>query len=89
MKLNMHVIITDPAQFLKGNYHNCFSLYDTDLYLPKDWVHCGTVDIDVEPDTGQMIETVSARLDEKILELEGKTEVLRNRKAELLALPSL
>ena len=86
MKLKQNIVITDAAQFLKGNYHSCFSLYDSTEYLPDKWMVVGEVDIDIEADTGKLIQYVKAEIDEKIGKATAALNVLEQRRAELLAI---
>ena len=86
MKLKQHIVLTEPGNFLKGDYHSCFNLYDSVECLPKDWVDCGVIEIDVNPDTGKMLEKVAADLDYKIERAKLAITVLENQKRELLAL---
>jgi len=86
MKLKQHIVLTEPENFLKGDYHSCFSLYDSVEYLPDGWIDCGVIEIDINPDTGKMIEKVAADIDRKIETAKLAVTVLENQKRELLAL---
>ena len=86
MKLRMNVYITNFEAFLRGDY-NSLNL-DTGRHMDGKWQFVGEVELNIEPDTGAMIEVVAKELDETIASLHNAIQVAENRKAELLALPS-
>lgn len=88
MKLKQQLVITDPEAFLRGDYSSCFTLFNRKITY-NDWVHCGEIEIDLsEVDTSKMVQTVADAIDEKVAKHIAIIEVLKNRKAELLALPA-
>jgi len=85
MKLEMLVVITRPEDVLRGQM--VFTLYESSVdYLPDDWVVCGKTTIDVDIDTGKLIDVVSAEIDEKIGQATAALNMLEQKKAELLAI---
>ena len=88
MKIKQYLVITNPAGFLKGDFHSCFALYGTNKHLPDDWTECGQIEIDVNVDTGELIKKAQADIDANILKAQGVIEALERKKAELLALPA-
>ena len=86
MKIKQHVVITQPAQFLKGNYSSFFTLfyYKTGI---DGWIDCGEVTLNIEVDSADVVRIVSDELDEQISKANAVLSVLETRKAELLALP--
>ena len=86
MKLKMNVVITNAERFLRGDYDFAFGLYS---YVPeiKEWIVAGEVEIDINPDTGKLVEIATADIDRKITEMKASIQVAENRKAELLCLP--
>jgi len=85
MKIKQHLVIANPDSFLKGDYDLCFNLYGWEVSDP-DYINCGEIELDVDVDTGKVIEVVSNAIDKEIAELAAKTIVLETRKKELLAL---
>ena len=91
MKIKQHLLITNPADFLKGHYECCFNLMKyPGKYLPKDWIICGEIEFDVEVDTGEVIQKVVSVMDREIEkaseEFALKMHLLKRRKEEFLAL---
>ena len=87
MKLKQHLVITDPAAFLKGNYSSCFALFDHKAGY-HGWIDAGIIEFDVNVDSGLVLKTAQAELDEEIGKATAVLNVLEQRKAELLALPA-
>lgn len=85
MKIKQHVYISDPARFLRGD-HNVISLFERELMDPDPWIHCGEITLDINPDTGKMIELAKKTFDKEILIREGEIELLKQKRSELLAL---
>ena len=88
MMIKQNVYITRPDQFIRSPESSCYSL-DPGRHMDDTWTFVAEIEFDVEVDTAPIIEQVSAEIDEAILNLEGKVEALKNKKAELLALPGL
>jgi hypothetical protein len=86
MKIKQNVYITRPDQFIRSPESSCYSL-DPARHMDNTWTFVATVEFDVEVDTAPIIEQFSIEIDEAILNFEGKIEALKNKKAELLALP--
>jgi hypothetical protein len=86
MKIKQNIYITRPDQFIRSPESNCYAL-DPHRHMDDTWTFVATVEFDVEVDTAPIVEQMSKEIDETILNFEGKIEALKNRKAELLALP--
>ena len=90
MKLKQHLYIVCPDEFLKGNYHTCFDLYEDGEWHPEGWIYCGPIEIDVNVDTGEVIQKVVSVMDREIEkaseEFALKMHLLKRRKEEFLAL---
>lgn len=89
MKFKQNIVITRPENFLRGEYGNCFHLFDSTEYLCTDWQVVGEVKFEVDVDTAKLIKVVSDKIDEQIGQATAALNVLEQRKAELLALPEL
>ena len=87
MKIKQHVVLTQPAQFLKGNYSSCFTLFDYKTGI-DGWIDCGEVTLNIEVDSDDVIRVATQDLDEQISKANAVLSVLETRKAELLALPA-
>jgi hypothetical protein len=89
MKIKQHVHIVYPDKFLRGDYVDCFNLFDTPNAHP-DWIDAGEIELDIEVDKDSVIARVVTALDEEIeketAEHELKMELLKQRKNEMLAL---
>jgi hypothetical protein len=89
MKIKQHVHIVDPDDFLRGDYHSCFNLFDSPSNCPE-WIDAGEIELDIEVDKDSVIARVVTALDEEIeketAEHELKMELLKQRKNEMLAL---
>lgn len=89
MKLKMHLVLTDPDSFLRGRYDYCFHLYTEDPNV-SGWVHCGTVDLDVNVDRGPLIKATVDAINHEIEKVRddcaAQLDVLQRRKDELLAI---
>jgi hypothetical protein len=85
--MKLRLTITDVAAFLKQDYYSCFSLYMNKTGV-SDWVDCGEIEIDIDGiDTSGMVKIAKDEIDASILNLEGKIEHLKTKRAELFALP--
>jgi len=91
MKIKQTLLIAHPDAFLKGDYSVCFTLMDEyNEHLPQDWINCGPIEIDVNVDTGEVIQKVVSVMDREIEkaseEFALKMQLLKRRKEEFLAL---
>ena len=90
MKIKQFLFITNPDKFLKGDY-NCFSIFDEPLG-PDEWILCGEIEIDVDVDSGEIVEQVVKSIKDEIVEIKGKHDtaigILERRLGELTALPA-
>ena len=89
MKIKQYLHITDPGEFLRGDYHSCFALFDSPNVHSK-WIDAGKIvlDLDVDRDamTVQVIDTLDAEIEKEQAEHSLKMDLLNTRRNELLAL---
>ena len=89
MKIKQHAVITNPAEFLKGDYSRCFALFGDQISV-DGWIDCGQIEFDVTVDNRQVLDVVLTALEEKIkeeqLQHEQKMIQLEQMKKELLSL---
>ncbi len=83
MKIKQQLYITYPDRFLRGDYDSCFALFGDATAMPKDWIHCGEITIDVDVDTSEMTQALSAAIDAEAGELNDMLAVLERRKNNL------
>ena len=90
MKIKQYLLISYPDDFLKGDYDSCFTLSGRPDCMKGKWIQCGEIELDVEVDTGEVIQTVVAVMDAEIEkaseEFTLKMKLLKQRKEEFLAL---
>jgi hypothetical protein len=88
MKIKQTLVITRPDEFLAGS-RECFSLIGN-YGVPKTWIDCGEIELDVVVDKDQavarVISTLDAEIEKETAEHELKMELLKQRKNEMLAL---
>ena len=87
MKIKMNLYISDPESFARDPKSNCYSI-TPHRWMDKDWTFCGEVELEVNVDNSAIIETAKRGIDGLIGQHTAAINVLENRKAELLALPS-
>lgn len=87
MKLKLHVIITDPEAFLKGDYFHCMTLSSDKTTVPG-WVNCGQIEVSLDVNRGEVLEVAAKTITEEMGRCSAAMNVLEQRKAELLALPA-
>ena len=85
MKVKRHVYISNPERASSPDNY-CYAISEFDDMT--EWLLCGEVEFEVNVDTNKLIEKGTAILDSKIGRHTAAINVLENRKAELLALPS-
>lgn len=86
MKIKQHLCITNPEKFLRGDYSDCFGLFDHEVHV-TDWIQLHEIELDLsQVDTEKAIEVVKEALNEREKELMAQLEVIKNRRADLLAL---
>ena len=88
MKIKRNLYINDQEQFLKNPDSDCYSL-SSGRWMDDRWTFLGEVEFEVaDPDSAAIVKAATDTFDATILELEGQVEMLKTRKAELLALPA-
>ena len=91
MKIEQTLCLHDPDAFLKGNYEGCFTLIGHD-YMPDEWIDCGKIELEVNVDSGKIIDLVVQGIEEKIIKIKGEhhtaLNILERRLGELTALPA-
>ncbi len=85
MRIKQHLHITDPERFLRGDYGVCFSLYGHVVDV-DDWIYCGEIEVDINVNSGEVIQVVSDAIDAETDKLNAMLVILERRKSELLAL---
>ena len=92
MKVKQYVVITNPNQFLESDYTDGMSLFGSPDYLPKKWIICGEIEIDLDVDVNDITKTVIGHMDAAISEktaiFNAEIRALNARKQELMALPA-
>ena len=83
--IKQFVVITDPERFLRGDL-NCFSLFRSASYLPKDWTVAGEIEFEINVDTKELLSKATSELDADMGKLTAAMNVLEQRKRELLAI---
>jgi hypothetical protein len=90
MRFKLHVVITDPNQFLRGDY-GCLTFLDYETSVPG-WIDLGQLEFEMPVNTAVLIEKTLAAIDEQIKEENAnytmRMDVLETRKKELIALPA-
>ncbi len=91
MKIKQYVFISDPKEFIRGDYDWCFALKGyPESAACSDWTLCGEIELDVNIDTSEIIAKVSDGIEEEIEEITEKynaaIHILETRKRELLSL---
>ena len=87
MKIKQNVYISNEEMFLRNPKSECYAMCH-DRHMDDTWIFCDEVVFEVGANDGEIIERVSDKIDTAVADLEAKVLVLKNRKAELLALPS-
>ena len=74
MRLRLHLHITNPMDFVKGDYDSCFSL-DGRKWDLDGWVYAGEVEMDIpvidSDEMNQVIVKALRRQREKLIEGSG------------------
>lgn len=87
MKLKLDLLISDPEQFIKGNYEWCFQVgLHPDAF--SEWTCAGEFEIDVKADRDALIEKATEKLNERMGKAQKEIEECKRRKSELTALPA-
>jgi hypothetical protein len=87
MKIKLHLVITDAEAFIKQQYDFAFLLSDHETEHP-DWLNCGEIEFDVNPDSEELLRIANKRLDKFIADKQAELVRYEARKAELVALPA-
>jgi len=85
MKIKQILHITEPDRFLRGDYEECFNLFQREVNY-GEWVVAGEIELDVNVDSAAVIDVVTAAIDKELDTERVKITLLENRKRELLAL---
>ncbi len=91
MKIKQTIVITDPDVFLRTNYTSGMNLFDSNRNLPKEWIVCGEIDLDIDVNindiTLTVINTINEAMKAETAKHASRMCSLETRKQELLALP--
>ena len=89
MKLKLHLAITDPLKFAKGDYAYCFDI-DVQPTHVSSWIDLGMFEIEIEPDQAAIHERILSALEkQRKKEIEShahKLALLDRTRQEFLAL---
>lgn len=89
MIIKQHLIITNPIEFSKGNYHSCFGLFG-DKAIPEDWIYCSPIEIKVDVDMKECMDislhALSEEKEQVQTEYNIKMALIEQKEAELLCL---
>lgn len=90
--MKMHVYISDPIDFAKGQFDWCLTLLGKKLDHTS-WIYAGEIDIEIDVDRQSVVLAAQKELDEQEQKIRKEaTEQLariEQARAELLALPHL
>jgi hypothetical protein len=85
-KIKQHLIITDPLEFMRGDYGSCFTLFETESRGSGDWIDCGEIELSINVDEDDIRKTCLAKLDEEEAKANAKMTMLERARNELLCL---
>ena len=89
MKIKLNIYITRPEQFARNPESNCYTAI-TDRHMDDTWTFVHEVEIDLsEVNNDDILAEATDDLDADIGKHTAAINILKNRKAELLALPNL
>jgi len=90
MKVKLNLYITNPEDFMKGDYEWCFKVSSDDSLDGNGWMACGDADLNVNVDNGEVIASsvreLSKQIDEEKSVFSARLHSLEERKARLLAI---
>lgn len=75
MKLTQHLVITNPEEFFTGNYHSCFTLFNSASSI-SEWINIGDIEIEIPDDLVDQSHTLALDALEKA-EKAAKNELTR------------
>ena len=91
--MQLHLYITDPIAFAKGDYAWCFAAYGEKLKYATDDLYAGAVDVDIDVDRQTVVQVAREMLNEQEdkLQSEFQTKLMQIEQArqELRAIPHL
>lgn len=90
MKMKVHLVITEPADFAMGKFDYSVHLYENDPHI-EDWIHVGIIEldfggIDLTEAKRLAIEKLDQEIETKRAEFSKVLEALQAKKNSLLAL---
>ena len=90
MNIKLHIYITDPESFLRGEYESCFTTSQVNTWTIKGWIYAGEVDLNIDHNETEVRGIALDGLDARIQEIRAAAEVgvteLEGRKQKLMAL---
>ena len=93
MNIKLHIYITDPEAFLRGEYESCFTTSQRNDWRIKGWVYAGEVDLNINHNETEVRGLALDGLDARIQEIRAAAEAgvmeLEDRKQKLMALEAL
>lgn len=89
MKFKQYLFIRDPLAFAKGNYFDCFTLFETED-LVDGWINAGQIEFEVNVDINAVVSAATKMLDKREAkireEMQDKLSRVKQARAELLAI---
>lgn len=89
MKVKQYLYITNPQDFLRGDYSTSLTLTGYESVY-SEWINCGQIELDVNVSKEELVKsTLSALEQQEILarqEFDKKIAILSDAKHELLAI---
>jgi hypothetical protein len=85
MKIKQYLTITDPVDFLRGNYYDCFNLFSHATTV-SDWICCGEIEFDVDVDTCKVRDVAVQEIETKLTAARVLLDQLESQKRDLLAI---
>ncbi len=94
MKIKQHVMISRPENFRRGDYSTCFSLLASNaakrMCDKYGYIDCGEIEIEINVSGDEIVASMVKKIEAEIKREPGehkmKMALLKNRKAELLAI---
>jgi hypothetical protein len=89
MKIKQQLYISNPDDFMRGNYATCIDITGIDFTMDS-WVLCGEIEVNIDFDStsliAKIVTTIDAEIEKERAEHSLKMDMLQTRKDELLAL---
>lgn len=91
--MKLHIYITDPIAFAKGQFDWCFAAYGRDLTHVTDYLYAGAIEVDIDINRQTVVQTALDMLDAQAASIRNKAESelrqIESERQEIRALPHL